>query len=64
MKIAVDCDLCIGCGLCEETCPDVFDVGDDGCSRVLGESPDPILYGDVREAAEECPTGAISIAAD
>jgi len=26
MKAAVDKDLCTGCGLCEDTCPEVFEV--------------------------------------
>ena len=31
----VDEDLCIGCGRCEELCPRVFEVGDDGYSHVI-----------------------------
>ncbi|TLM77182.1 MAG: ferredoxin, partial [Actinobacteria bacterium] len=29
MRPVVDCGTCIGCGLCEETCPEVFRVADD-----------------------------------
>ena len=32
---SVDEDLCIGCGRCEELCPDVFEVRDDGYSHVI-----------------------------
>lgn len=63
MKAKVDCDLCTGCGLCEETCPEVFDLGPDGCARVIAEDPVPTMYGDIRDAADLCPTGAISIKA-
>ncbi|GAH99283.1 unnamed protein product, partial [marine sediment metagenome] len=28
MKAVVDKDLCTGCGLCEDTCPEVFEVKD------------------------------------
>ena len=56
----VDPDLCTGCGICEDTCPDVFEVGDDGISHVI--NPDGCEEaGCCEEAAEECPEGAISI---
>ena len=40
MKPVVDEDLCIGCGTCEEICPDVFQVGDDGFSHVIAADPE------------------------
>jgi ferredoxin len=61
MKPTVDRDLCIGCGSCEETCPEVFRVEDDGISRVIAEDVPPALYGPVRDAADGCPVSAISI---
>lgn len=61
MKPVVDRDLCIGCGLCEDTCPEVFRLGDDGIAVVIAEDPSPELYGAVRDSAEMCPVDAISI---
>jgi ferredoxin len=61
MKAIVDHDLCIGCGVCEETCPEVFQLREDGLSYVINESPEPELYGPVRDAADMCPVEAISI---
>jgi len=29
MKAIVDADLCTGCELCVDTCPDVFEMDDD-----------------------------------
>jgi ferredoxin len=29
VKVSVDEDLCTACGLCIDTCPEVFDLGDD-----------------------------------
>jgi len=56
----VDDELCIGCGACEEICPAVFEVGDDGISRVI--DPEGCgAAGCCEEAAEECPVEAISL---
>ena len=61
VKPVVDHDLCIGCGSCEEMCPEVFQVHEDGHSRVIKENPEPELYGCIRDAADTCPVEAISI---
>jgi ferredoxin len=61
MKPDVDLDLCIGCGACEDICPDVFRLEDDGYSHVINSEPSPELYDCIRDAADGCPTEAISI---
>ena len=61
VKPIVDPDLCIGCGVCEETCPEVFAVRDDGLAYVIADAPGPDLYGPVRDSADMCPVDAISI---
>jgi ferredoxin len=61
VKPVVDHDLCIGCGACEDECPEVFELRDDGLSYVITESADPEHYGCIRDAADACPVGAISI---
>ena len=33
MKVRIDLDRGIGCGTCEELCPEVLEVGDDGFAR-------------------------------
>lgn len=62
MKVSVDPDLCIACGLCEEICPEVFEVGDNETAIVIG-SPDGNEDA-VEEAADSCPTEAIIIEED
>ncbi|MGB4593323.1 MAG: ferredoxin [Coriobacteriia bacterium] len=61
MKPVVDRDLCIGCGLCEDACPDVFRLADDGIAYVLTEEPPHELYGDIQDCVELCPVSAISV---
>lgn len=51
---------CIGCGLCEGTCPEVFQIGDDGLSHVIGEVT-AANEGSAREAEEGCPVNVIRV---
>ena len=60
MKVRVDEETCIVCGLCAETCPDVFEVIDDKVSVKVGEVPKEVAD-KCREAAENCPVEAIQI---
>ncbi|MBE6149533.1 MAG: ferredoxin [Firmicutes bacterium] len=59
MKANVISDRCIGCGQCEATCPDVFQIGDEGFATVVAENIDENLMEDVEMAASGCPTDAI-----
>ena len=59
MKLVVDKDLCIGCGMCEGGCPDIFRIEDDGRSSVIiNEIPDE-LKDDALDMMDGCPTNAI-----
>jgi ferredoxin len=61
MKVTIDKELCIDCGVCESLVPEVFSVNDEGFTVVIMEDVPEELQDDVREAAEECPTEAIII---
>ncbi len=58
MAVKVDLDLCTGCGLCEQLCPDVFELGDDGYAHVKAKANEGAAC--VDEAIDQCPVGAIS----
>ncbi len=60
MKVTVSED-CIGCGLCEGICSDVFAIGDDGLAHPIVEELDDELEDAAQEAAENCPAGAIEV---
>jgi len=60
MKAIVDEDLCIGCVLCVDTCPEVYEMRDDDFSHVIAD-PVPADQEDcVLETVEICPVAAIS----
>ena len=60
MKATVDEETCIGCGLCTETCPEVFETNDDKARAKVDEVPEDLAES-CREAAENCPVEAIQI---
>jgi len=61
MKARIDHDECIGDGICSEICSEVFELRKDGLSYVINESPGGELAEKVKEAVNECPTGALSL---
>ena len=61
MRVIVDFDMCASTGACAQVAPEVFEVRSDGYLYVLQEEPGAELADKVRQAADLCPTGAISI---
>lgn len=60
MKVTINRDGCIGCGVCEGACPEVFRMANDGLAEVYGEVT-PELEDAVREAADGCPVSVIEV---
>ncbi|MFH2070504.1 MAG: ferredoxin [Elusimicrobiota bacterium] len=58
MKVTVDKDLCTGCGLCIDTCPEVFELQGD-VAIAKAETVPAGQESKVKESAENCPVEAI-----
>lgn len=58
MKVTIDRSGCIGCGLCADTCPEVFRMNDDGSAEVYAQ-PEKSSEDAVKEAIECCPATVI-----
>jgi ferredoxin len=61
VKAHVDQDLCIGCGICADICPEVFQMNAADKAEAKVEQVPPAAEAACREAADQCPNVAIQI---
>lgn len=61
MKASIDRDGCIGCGLCADTCPEVFRMADDGLAEVYTDPVPANAEDSASEAADGCPVSVITV---
>ena len=59
MKVVVNRDNCIGCGACESIEPSVFQIDDEGISKVVCDDFSKVNEETLEEAVTACPTSAI-----
>jgi ferredoxin len=59
MKVRVE-ESCTACGLCVDTCPEVFTMGDNQ-AEVLVDAVPAEFEDAVQQAADECPVEAIIV---
>ena len=58
---AINKEACISCGNCVELCPEVFNWDEDGKAEVIDPQGCGSKCPDCQEAADSCPTDAITI---
>jgi len=60
MKAVINEETCVGCGICFNICPDVFEASDNIAIVKVDEIPEN-LQESAKNAAEDCPVDAILI---
>ena len=50
---------CIGCGLCADTCPEVFSMTDDGTAQSIATEVPAQAEASALDAMQSCPVSAI-----
>lgn len=63
MDVIIEQEICIGCGACANTCPEVFEIKDFKSNIKVNPIPEDFKY-DVMNATDLCPENAISYTED
>ena len=61
MKATIDREGCISCGLCASTCPEVFQMADDGRAEICADPVPESAKGTAAEARDNCPVSVITV---
>lgn len=64
MKVVVDEDMCLGCGICEGVAPEIFSLASQVHAVILLDPVPETFRALVKDAIEKCPEEAISIAGE
>lgn len=60
MKVVVDKSTCIGCGLCAQIAPEVYEMQGDLAIVKCADVPQA-QAADAKSAADQCPVSAIAV---
>lgn len=61
LKAKVNRDDCIGCELCTQICPEVFQMDDEQIATVIADPVPAAVEDTAKDAEDSCPTSAITI---
>ncbi len=61
MKVLVDQDTCIGCGMCIDVCPQGFEYNSDDKSSPKSSEVGEDIKDKIIEARDVCPVDAIKV---
>ncbi|MDD3416287.1 MAG: ferredoxin [Lachnospiraceae bacterium] len=59
MKVEVDQEMCIGCGMCAEIASEIFRMNEEGKAESYADAVDG-LEASAQEAIDSCPVAAIA----
>lgn len=60
MKAIVDVDACIGCGMCAQVSPEIYEMQDDKAVVLVDDIPEDKAE-EAKNGAEQCPVDAIEV---
>jgi ferredoxin len=60
MRVTVDPDICIGCTICTQICPEEYEMRGDKAAAITNPVPAG-LQDKAKNAAEQCPVDAIKV---
>lgn len=60
MKVKIDADTCVGCTLCENICPEVYQMKDNKATVIVDVVP-KALEQLAKQGADDCPVSAITV---
>ena len=61
MRVRIDYERCTGVAACEQVCPEVFAIRDDGLAEVPELEPHETLWACMERADDACPEEAVVI---
>ena len=61
MKATVNKNTCIGCGICVDICPEIFEIDPQGLSEAMVAEVSSYYLPEAMTASSACPTNAIKI---
>lgn len=61
MKAVVDKNTCIGCGICVDICPEIFEIDPQGLSESMVVEVSSYYLPDAMNATSACPVNAIKL---
>jgi ferredoxin len=61
LGVSINAEKCIGCGVCVQVCPEVFNLDDEaGKGRIVDAARADEIQKLVKEAVDCCPIGCIN----
>lgn len=63
-KVSIDASLCCGYGLCNQMCPEIYKLNDEGIVYLETDTVPEELLESAQEGADCCPASVITIVSE